>query len=213
VSGNGSGGFWKAGARLAAHYDRLEPEERFRAALEAAAREDYDERGRLVDSCPRLTYEMSDVGFLDRVDASRDMALAVALDLGPRLAQLRLTAAVREALPHAVALGVDFSAAATGDDALTPEEVCEIVGETTARAFDAAEAILRSQAAAVLAAFSAVCRDGLGLDPECVLRAHLGPLLVEQLGLDQLDGAKPDREALAAWREMLARKWAERVGG
>jgi hypothetical protein len=54
-------------------WSSLEPEERFRAALEAAAREDYDERGRLVNSCLRLTYEMSDVGFLDRVDASRDM--------------------------------------------------------------------------------------------------------------------------------------------
>jgi hypothetical protein len=115
-----------------------------------------------------------------------------------------------------VALGVDFSAAATGDDALTPEEVCEIVGETTSRAFDAAKAILRSQAAAVLAAFSAVCRDGMGLEPECVLHAHLGPLVVEQLGLDELDGAKPDGEALAAWRlaPRLTRGWRQdRPGG
>jgi hypothetical protein len=70
---------------------------------------------------------------------------------------------------------------------------------------------LTSREAIVFEAFGAVCRDHLALDPETVLRAHLGELHVGMLGVDQLEGAKPDTEALREWREMFARKWRERV--
>jgi hypothetical protein len=192
-------------------YDRLEPDERFRAALEAEARGDGREVERLVQTCPRLIYTLDDVAFTDRVDAARGMAMAVAIDLGPRLANLRMLAATREALPHAVALGVDVGAADPGE--LTPEDVADIVDETMGKAFDEVEKHLRSQAAAVHEAFARVCREQMGVEPETVLKATLGPLYLDLLGFDQLDGAEPDREALAAWREMFARKWRKRVGG
>jgi hypothetical protein len=38
--------------RLSDHYSVLEPHERFRVALEAAAREDFDERWRLAGHLP-----------------------------------------------------------------------------------------------------------------------------------------------------------------
>jgi hypothetical protein len=190
-------------------YDRLEPEERFRAALEADARGDDDERRRLIDSCPRLTYKMNDAAFTDRVDAAHAMATSIAVDLGPRLANLRMLAATPETLPHAVALGVDVGAEDPGD--LTPEDVADIVAETMGKAFDKAEVHLRSQAAAVYEAFSRVCREEMGIETETVLRATLGPLYFEMLGLDQLKGAEPDREALGAWHGLFQRKWRERI--
>jgi hypothetical protein len=61
--------------------------------------------------------------------------------------------------------------------------------------------------------FSAVCRHEMQLEPEVVLHAAFAPLAVEQLGLEQLDDVEPDEATLVAWLEMLARKWAERVGG
>jgi hypothetical protein len=192
-------------------YDRLEPEERFRAALEAAARDDNEEYDRLWDTCPMRHYSMTDAAFTDRWRASSTLAIAVAIDLGPRLANLRMLAATRETLPHAVALGVDVG---TEDfEELTPEDVADIVAETMGKAFDKAEEHLRSQAAAVHEAFARVCREEMGVEPKTVLKATLGPLYLDMLGLDQLDGAEPDREALAAWREMFGRKWRKRVGG
>jgi hypothetical protein len=55
------------------------------------------------------------------------------------------------------------------------------------------------------------CRNQLRLDPEVVLVAHLGQQLVARLDLDHLEGPKPDKAALRAWREFFARKWHERV--
>ena len=41
-------------------YDRLTPEERFALDVEAMARGDEEESRRLVDTCPRLGYTMTD---------------------------------------------------------------------------------------------------------------------------------------------------------
>jgi hypothetical protein len=56
-----------------------------------------------------------------------------------------------------------------------------------------------------------MCRDELQLDPQTVLRAHLGELYTGMLDLDQLDGTKPDAAALREWRAMFAEKWRDRV--
>jgi hypothetical protein len=100
--------FRRAGTRLRSRYASLAPEERFRAALEAAARDDFDERESLVATCPEKTYRMPDAAFLDRIDASRDLALAVAVDLGPRLAAARGLDAVREVLHIAYDVAAKF---------------------------------------------------------------------------------------------------------
>jgi hypothetical protein len=190
-------------------YDRLEPGERFQATLEAAARGDEEEYDRLWDTCPMRHYSMTDAAFTDRWRAASTLATAVAVDLGPRLAKLRIRAAVRETLPHAVALGVDHGVPDPGE--LGPEDVERIVEKTLGHAFDRAQEHIRSQAAAVYEAFCRVCREELRVAPKTVLRAFLGPLHHDALGLDQLDGAEPDEEALGEWREMFARKWRERV--
>jgi hypothetical protein len=196
---------------LVHRYNRLEPEERFRAALEAAARGDEEEYDRLWDTCPTRHYSMTDAAFLDRWRACSTMATAIAVDLGPRLANLRMLAAVRETLPHAVALSVDHGVPNPGE--LGPEDVERIVEKTLGRAFDRAQEHIRSQAAAVYEAFCRVCREELRVEPETVLRAFLVPLHHDALGLDQLDGAAPAEEELTAWHEMFGRKWRERVSG
>jgi hypothetical protein len=194
-------GYWKPGTTLRSQYANLAPDERLRAVLEAGARGDFDERDSLVTSCPRKDYRTLDADFLDRCDASRDLALAVALDLGPRLAEARMLDATRELLlaVQAAAAELDGGDGKPSDDwpFLTGIERC------------ASE--IRSRAAAVLEAFRLHCRNQLRLDPEVVLVAHLGEQLVARLDLDQLEAAKPDKAALRAWREFFARKWHEQV--
>jgi hypothetical protein len=48
------------------HYDRLEADERFRLDVLATVRGDSRESERLVSSCPRFSYVMNDVGFVER---------------------------------------------------------------------------------------------------------------------------------------------------
>jgi hypothetical protein len=90
------------GNALAHRYPLLEPEERFRLALEAAARSDDVERERLVASCPMVALKASDPFYLDRVEASRELATAAVLELGPIAAQLRLLGVIRELVAGAL---------------------------------------------------------------------------------------------------------------
>jgi hypothetical protein len=69
---------------LVHRYDRLEAEERFRAALEAAARDDEEEYDRLWDTCPMRRYSMTDAAFTDPWRVSSSLAVAVAVDNASR---------------------------------------------------------------------------------------------------------------------------------
>jgi len=84
---------------LAKFYDRLTPEERFRLLIEALVRGDEGEWRYLEKSCPKRIYEMSDVAYWHRVEASEEITLTVCLDLAPRLAKLKMLMAFNEALP------------------------------------------------------------------------------------------------------------------
>jgi hypothetical protein len=92
------------GKGVSRHYDRLEPGERFRLALEARARGDDRERERLVETAPMRAMRSTDPEYMDR-DTSRGLALAVALDLAPRIVQLRLLTDVPELFAGAFAVG------------------------------------------------------------------------------------------------------------
>jgi hypothetical protein len=150
VNETGQGTFSQPGGRLRSQYARLRPEERFRAVLEAGARGDDREREALVASAPLRTYRLSDGAYLDRVDASRDLALAVAVDLGPRVARLRCLELLCELLADVMAAAAEADAVAVPPWPLLDE----------LRRGAAAE---RSQVAAVLEAFRAVCHDELAL--------------------------------------------------
>jgi hypothetical protein len=98
------------GNALAHRYPLLEPDERFRLALEAAARGDDVERERLVASCPMVALEASDPFYLDRVEASRELATAAVLELGPIAAQLRLLGVICELVAGALLCGSEAPA-------------------------------------------------------------------------------------------------------
>jgi hypothetical protein len=80
-------------------YNRFTPEERFRLDLEAMTRGDEEESRRLVDSCPRKSYTLTDIAFTDRWLGSEVITLTVCIDLAQHLSKLRIVIAFREALP------------------------------------------------------------------------------------------------------------------
>ena len=55
----------------------LEPEERFRVALAALARDDEDEVRRLIESCPTRLYREPDAAFMNRWETWRVFAVGV----------------------------------------------------------------------------------------------------------------------------------------
>ncbi len=78
------------------HYDKLEAEERFRLDVLAMARGDMQESERLVSSCPRRNYTMTDAGFSGRWSGTRELGLRSYIALSGPLAKLQMIDAFQE---------------------------------------------------------------------------------------------------------------------
>jgi len=86
--------------KLGKLYDRLDPDERFRLGLKAAARGDEEDMKRLRDTCPRETYTANDTAFTNRISGSQKMTMKLFQLLTLSLTKLRTLTAFREALPY-----------------------------------------------------------------------------------------------------------------
>jgi hypothetical protein len=86
--------------KLGKLYDRLDPDERFRLDLKAAARGDEEDMKRLRDTCPRETYTANDTAFTNRISGSLNITMMLFELLAPSLTKLRTLTAFREALPY-----------------------------------------------------------------------------------------------------------------
>jgi hypothetical protein len=93
-----------SGKGLHRHYDRLDAEERFRLDVLATARDDSRESERLVSSCPRFSYTMNDVGFVERWRSAIEITLRVYVPLGEQLAKLQMIDAFRVFIPYSQTL-------------------------------------------------------------------------------------------------------------
>ena len=93
-------------------YDRLTPEERFKLDVEAMARGDAEESRLLVESCPRRSYTMTDIGFSRRWDGALQISMGALLDRQQNTASLRMIDAFRVVLPYALTLAQNDSAEA-----------------------------------------------------------------------------------------------------
>jgi len=86
------------------HYDCLDADERFRLDVLAMAREDSRESERLVSSCPRFSYTMNEIGFVERWRSAIEITLRVYIPLGEQLAKLRMVDAFRVFVPYSQTL-------------------------------------------------------------------------------------------------------------
>ena len=84
--------------KLGKLYDRLDPDERFRLGLKAAARGDKEDMERLRDTCPRMKYSAIDIAYSDRISGSLKITMMLCQLLAPSLTELRMLAAFREVL-------------------------------------------------------------------------------------------------------------------
>ena len=84
---------------LKRHYDKLTVEERFRLDVLAMARGDKQESERLVSSCPRFSYTMTDRHFSGRWMLVLDLTLRLYVWVAEHLDRIDALRAVRAALP------------------------------------------------------------------------------------------------------------------
>jgi hypothetical protein len=81
-------------------YDRLEPEERFRADLLAMARGDVEESERLTRTRPKRDYIMNDWAFVGRWEAAKVLAMLAYMDLARCMDKVTMLHALRETFPY-----------------------------------------------------------------------------------------------------------------
>ncbi|HEV2091705.1 MAG TPA: hypothetical protein VGR18_00920 [Rubrobacter sp.] len=98
------------------HYGKLTAEERFRLDVLAMARGDLKESERLVSSCPRETYTMTEHGFVGRWGAVENIALRMYIAINNDLAKLQMVDAFRVMVPYQETLSsnIAFDAYFTG---------------------------------------------------------------------------------------------------
>jgi enamine deaminase RidA (YjgF/YER057c/UK114 family) len=94
---------------LQRHYDRLEADERFRLDVLAMAREDSRESERLVSSCPRFSYTMNEMGFVERWRSAIEMTLRIYIPLGEQLAKLQMIDDFRVFVPYSQTLNTNLA--------------------------------------------------------------------------------------------------------
>ena len=85
---------------LHGHYDRLDAEERFRLDVMATARGDSRESERILASCPRFSYTMNEMGFVERWRSAIEITLRIYIPLGELLAKLQMIDALRVFVPY-----------------------------------------------------------------------------------------------------------------
>lgn len=199
--------------RLVRQYGALAPDERFRLAIRASARDDRKEFEPLVESCPEKVYRQSDAAFVERGEAARLMSLLVIGEIRPAFARAAVLRVSGEMVRRALILGVE--AALESLEALpSAGELAEVYeaakGEDwLPRAFAEVLAEVLADAAAVWQAFGSVCLEQIGLDPKTVIAGALGPLFIATFSaeLDELAAVEADDKRVAAWRELFARGW------
>jgi hypothetical protein len=91
------------------HYDRLDSEERFRLDVLATARGDSRESERLVSSCPRFSYTMNEMGFVERWRSAIEITLRIYIPLGEQLAKLQMIDAIRVFIPYSQTLSSNIA--------------------------------------------------------------------------------------------------------
>jgi hypothetical protein len=217
---------------LARHYDRLEPDERFRLVVEAVARGDEQEADRLAAACPRKVYRVIDAEYGDRIRVSSEIVSAVVLDLGPRLGKLRMIEAFREFLPLFLGRGMDVAAMAwldgytegkngrrKRDDEIVEAGIEKAINDAKQATETVLEVLekLRNDVAveikAIWEGFSRFSKRELRLEPETVVSAWFQPALAHLHEVrDTLDGVQPAAILLDEYEANLAKIWRRLIG-
>ncbi len=219
------------------HYDKLEPDERFRLDVLAMARGDKQESERLVSSCPRRSYTMTDRNFsarwllaldvtlrtyvwvaehLDRIDALR--AVRVVLPLQADYVRERM----RDAFVEGHKAGARQAWSPAGGEGPAPEwpleerdeaEVDRLAGLGSSIVPEILDALERREASEALnlwRGFKAFCGGVMGLDAGKVLAVAVPPAVgrVEDLeATAERLGLEPDAEKVEEVRAGLTEAW------
>lgn len=176
-----------------ATYEKLTPDQRFRATIEAMSRFDLDEIDRLQETCVRRQVSTQEPAYFERLRYFQSLVLHHGIVLFKEIVKWTL------AFYQLHECGMPSDSAA------------EMSPEAEKRANALSESIARIKAYSV--AWDAFCNE-LAIDPSTT---YYGPLE----GLDEyaktcvgaFDMVEPDEEIQQEWSRFLSNSWRERLFG
>ncbi len=195
------------------HYNALNPEQRFIAALLAQSRGDDTEFERLVATCPRHCYRITDPAFTRLADKAYDIVRLIGYSIEQECARLSVVDVLGEPIAEMVDLLVDPSHEARGLPEPEPEEPLPAERDHLREWWDGHyeyahtmmpllhEICVRS-IDTYWRAFERFCEECIGLAPELVLRAVLMDEGTDYL-LAQVARARADMALIEARSEPM----------
>lgn len=195
-------------ANLIKLYDRFTPEERLRLVIEALAREDKVEIGRLIQACPYKTYTQTDIAFAIPVKAAHDVIQVACQDLDLVRGRLQMIESFQCLI---TVLMEKWTEAKTEEDVWFEEirEIFEVLSEVVNRGFRR-QTITRLKVA--LEGLDQFCKSKFSLDSETLLKAFAKPYWkwLEAL-LDELAIVEPPPADVADYEKSLIEGWNVRI--
>jgi hypothetical protein len=175
-------------------YDRLDPEERFRATIRSLAREDDVDAERLSRTCPQRVYHETDRAFGERLRASRIVTETFVFSILPALEKLEMLSGLSNLLGRALEGAADqvelayeigrLDAQTAPDGAQSEISPSDAVRELRKPIDEGRERItafvdetrrrVATEAKSLLEAFEGCCRDQMGVELKrsCVPTSH-----------------------------------------
>ena len=195
--------------KMSKDYDGLDPEERFRLSMKAAARGDDRERARLSGTCPRETYSMPGMEYLNMLKEADRLTCAYVMGLEYLHGKIEGLELVEGALGTLPGLAeILFEAAyrrgyqAAGGEDPPDENLKELDVEVDALMLSArrlialTKRVIACRVRMETEVFEKVCRGKMGLEPETVLDALEAQEVLNWLDLEALGNAGAEIKGL-----------------
>ncbi len=218
------------------YYPNLTGQERFQLAIKATAAGNESETNRLIKTCPKKDYRMNDAAFLDRMEAAETLTFAFALDFTELHGRLQMVEVFEKLIPSIVE-DIKYQAylnmvncyeegekqgwlAAGGKGKLpatykySPEKVMKEISPEEERHYQLLIKIreaFQGQLKALWKAFSEVCREEMGLEPDTPLAAFYCPVLA-YVKDDLVEDIAIDEDMKDKSLELMRDYWQKRIG-
>ena len=189
-------------------YDRFTPEERLRLVIEALAREDDEEIGRLIASCPYKTYTQTDIAFAIPVIAAHDLIQVACQDLDLARGRLQM---IQSFQSLTTILEQWLESKTEGEDGCFEEirEKLEWLSEVLKNCHRRQTIIMLKM---ILEGLGHFCKSKFSLDSGTVLKAFAKPYWEWLEGLqDEIATAEALPADVADYEKSLIKGWNVRI--
>lgn len=193
---------------LSKFYPNLSSDERFRLAIKALAEGNTLEQKRLRETCPRKSYSMNDLEFVDRMDGADILTMAVVADLKNLNDQINLS---QNWLEYNSVLLELFNRLPADNGKRAFNLMGESLSKTHLTLTDTM-AMMKEKRKALWVAYAEFCHETFQLEPEIFISA-IFPIYMENLKIDFDDNTPIVEQIKTLYKTVIKKFWEKSSDG